>query len=597
MKIEKYKFKSIRRGFSLIETIVAAAIFTVIAMAIYQGFISTNALIAASRDKIAATDLMNSEFELVRNMQFNDVGLVGGIPVGPLSATSTVVRDGRTFEVSRFIRNIDDPFDGTIGGSPNDLSPADYKIVQVDITCLDCKTPMSLSAVSNIAPKNLETASENGALFVRVLNAEGLPVAGAKVEVQNKDLGVYISDTTNNDGLLQIVDAPPSDNGYRVLVSKNDYSSEQTYASSIANPNPTKPDATVLMQQLTQISFLIDKTSTINVFSKNPQCIPVSNVPFTISGSKLIGTEPDVLKWSGDFSTDSSGLKTLNDIEWDSFEIAVGGGFDLFGVNPPSPFTVLPDSVQDVDIILAIGEPKNLLVTVKDSTDLPLSGVNLTLTKGAFSDVRVTGRGYLEQNDWSLGSGQQNFTNPSKYWEQDGNIKTALSEISLVGAEGAYISEGVLTSSVFDTGEASNFTSIVWFPVAQPIETGESVRFQLATSEDNTATTTWDYLGPDGTAASFYTSTSTNISAVHNGHRYFRYRVFLSTADSNFTPTVSRIAVTYTSDCIPAGQALWQGLTENSYNLLLEKAGYQSQEVLASTADDWQNLVVILLPE
>jgi prepilin-type N-terminal cleavage/methylation domain-containing protein len=589
-----------KRGFSLVETVVATAIFVIIAMAIYQGFLSTNQLISASRDKIAATDLMNSEFELIRNMPFGSVGLIGGIPVGPLSATSTMIKDGRTFEVSRVIRNIDDPFDGTIGGDPNDLSPADYKIVQIDIKCLDCKHPLSLSAISNIAPKNLETSSENGALFVRILDAAGLPVAGANVEVQNSGLGININETTNNSGLLQIVDAPPSENGYRISVSKNGYSSDRTYSPSVDNPNPVKPDATVLLQQLTQVSFLIDKTSTINVFSKNPQCVPVSNVPFSIAGGKLIGTGPDVLKWSGNFSTDSSGVKVLSGVEWDSFDVSVTGGFDLFGVNPPLPFTLLPDSVQDVDLILAVGEPKNLLVTVKDINDLPLSGVSLNLTQGEFSDTKMTGRGYLEQSDWSGGGGQQNFTESTMYSQQDGNIETLspAGEIKLVSSEGSYVPQGTLTSSIFDTGEFSNFSNIVWSPTSQSVETGdESLRFQLATAEDNTATTTWEYLGPDGTQGSFYTTADSNISDIHNGDRYFRYKVFLSTADAGFTPSVSGVAVTYTSDCIPSGQALWQGLSADEYVLRLEKSGYQSQEITVSTEDDWQNVGVILLPE
>ena len=130
------------RGFSLIEVIFAATIFAMVAVAIYNGFISINALIAASRDKVSATDLINSEMELIRNLSYTSVGLKTGIPKGLLSATSTTVVDGRHFEITRTIRNIDDPFDGTIGGSPNDLSPADYKMVEITVSCTLCKKPL-----------------------------------------------------------------------------------------------------------------------------------------------------------------------------------------------------------------------------------------------------------------------------------------------------------------------------------------------------------------------------------------------------------------------------------------------------------------------
>jgi len=466
-----------------------------------------------------------------------------------------------------------------------------------------CKKPLNLSAVSNVSPKNLETASTNGALFIRVFDASGNPVPQASVHVENAALSINIDDTTDNNGLLAIVDVPPAQNSYRIVVTKSGFTTDRTYAATAENPNPLKLDATVILQQLTQISFVIDKVSTINVHSRDMQCASVPSVSFTIAGAKLIGANPDVLKFSGSFSTDASGIKTLNNIEWDMFTIVVGGGFNLAGVNPLSPFAILPDSAQNVDIIIADGTPNNLLVTVKDSvTGLPLSGVNLTLTQGSFSATAVTGRGYLEQTDWSGGGGQADFTDPSKYWNEDGNIdvNSPAGELKLVKVLGNYVSSGVLTSSIFDTGTSSNFSNIIWIPTSQPPQTGaDSVKFQLATSPDNTATTTWQYLGPDGTSGTYYSVSNNNINSVHNGDRYFRYKIFLSTEASNKTPNVASVAVTYTSSCIPSGQALFSALSSGNHDLLLEKSGYQTKtyEVNIITNDDWQSIGIIMSPE
>lgn len=579
----------INKGFFLVEVLVATAVFSIVAMAIFQGIFSINALVSASRDKVAAIDLINSEFELIRNLSFTNVGLQNGIPRGVFLATSTITKDGRQFNITRTIRNIDDPFDGTIGGSPNDLSPADYKMVEIEVLCLSCKNPLNFSATSNVSPKNLETASTNGALFVRVFNANGNPVPQADVHITNSTLGININDTTDNNGLLAVVDVPPAQNSYRIITSKNGYTTDRTYAPSVSNPNPLKLDATVLLQQLTQVSFVIDKVSTINVSSKNMQCALVSNVPFTISGAKLIGNDPDVLKFSGNYSTDGSGIKILNNMEWDMFNLTVGGGFDLAGINPSPPFMVLPDSVQNVDIVLVEGIPNNLLVTVKDSaTELSLSGVNLTLDQGSFVANKVTGRGYLEQTEWT-GNG-------------DGNIDTdsPAGELKLKKVLGHYVLFGTLTSSIFDTGTSSNFNNIVWTPTDQPPQTGvDSVKFQLATSPDNTATTTWQYLGPDGTSGTYYTISNNNINSLHNGDRYFRYKIFLSTEVDNKTPNIASIAVTYTSDCIPPGQALFSGLSSGNHHLLLEKSGYQNKtyEVNIITNDDWQSIETSMSPE
>src|SRR3989344_8640733 len=592
-----------RSGFSLIEVLVAAGIFSIVAVSIYSSFTSLTSLISNSRDKVAATALLNEQFELVRNLAFSKVGLVQGIPSGVLPATTTVVKDGRTFTIVRTIRNIDDPYDGTIGGSPNDLSPADYKMVDITISCSACKNFTSVSGVSNVAPKNLETASTNGALFIKVFDANGVPIQNARVQVTNSAAGVNLDEVTDNTGTLAIVDAPPGTNAYRIIASKTGYTTDRTYATSSGNPNPTKPDATVLLQQVTQVSFIIDKVSIINVSSKDLQCAAIANVPFDIAGSKLIGTNPDVLKFSGSYTTDSSGLKILNDIEWDTFTLVVGGVFNLAGVNPPSPFSILPDSVQNVQIIIADGEPNNLLATVKDSvTQLPLSEVDLTLTQGSFSASKVTGRGYLEQTDWSGGSGQANFVDQSKYFSDDGNIDvdSPNGELTLAKVLGDYALSGILTSSIFDTGTSSNFNSIIWNPTDQPPQAGaNSVRFQLATSLANTATTTWSYVGPDGTASTYFTLSNNNINAAHNGHRYFRYKIFLSTLVTNKTPNVANVAVTYTSDCIPPGQALFSDLSSGNHDLLLEKTGYQTQTfpVNIITNDDWQAVEALMSPQ
>src|SRR3989344_2588725 len=594
----------IKKGFTLVEMLVGAAVFAVIALSVFHGYASFMQLVGAGKFKIMATDVANSEFELIRNMPYSSVGLVGGIPSGILLATTTAVRDNYTFQITRTIRNTDEPYDGQIGGSPNDLSPADYKMVQIEVACASCKNFQPMSIVGRVAPKNLETASTNGALFIKVFDANGVPVQGASVSLTKSTTPtVSINDVTDASGLLAIVDAPPGVNAYRISATKSGYTTDRTYATSSGNPNPTKPDATVLLQQVTQVSFVIDKVSTINVSSKDLQCAAIANVPFDIAGSKLIGTNPDVLKFSGSYTTDSSGLKILNDIEWDTFTLVVGGAFNLAGVNPPSPFSILPNSIQNVDLIIADGEPNNLLVTVKDSvTQLPLSGVDLTLTQGSFSANKVTGRGYLEQTDWSGGSGQTNFTDQTKYFSDDGNIDvdSPNGELTLLKVLGDYALNGVLTSSIFDTGTSSNFSNIIWAPTDQPPQSGtDSVRFQIATALTNTATTTWNYVGPDGTGGTYFTVSNNNINVYSNNHRYFRYKVFLSTEATNKTPNIASVAITYTSDCIPPGQALFSDLSSGNHDLLLEKTGYQTQtfQVNIISNDDWQAVEALMSPQ
>ncbi|OHA86958.1 MAG: hypothetical protein A2644_00665 [Candidatus Zambryskibacteria bacterium RIFCSPHIGHO2_01_FULL_39_63] len=592
----------INRGFSLVEVVVASAIFATVAISIYQSFISITSLISASRDKVSAIDLINSEFELIRNLTYGDVGLQGGIPNGVLLATSTVVKDGREFDITRVIRNIDDSFDGIIGSLPNDLSPADYKMVQISISCNSCKNPLDFSAVSNISPKNLETASTNGALFIKVFNANGDPLPLANVHIENASLGVDINETTDNDGLLAIVDAPPAQNSYKITVSKNGFTTDRTYATT-TYPNPLKPEATVLLQQVTQISFVIDRVSDISLRTITNTCLPVPDVPFAISGTKLVATAPDVYKWSlSNPSTDALGIKNIANVEWDVYSFTTSPGFYLAGTNPISPISILPNSSQNVDLIMTNDSPAFILVNVKDgSTGLPISGASVSIG----SQTLVTDQGYLRQTDWSGGSGQLNFTDASSFFSSDGNVEinNPAGELKLLESLGNFVPSGELTSSIFDTGTSSNWSRVDILPTDQPPLAGlNSVRFLIATSEDNTATTTWDFLGPDGTVGNFsnnfYTITNNNINPIHNGDRYIRYKIFLSTIDDSFSPNVSDFVISFSSFCIPPGQVLFSNLTEpQDYTLEVQATGYTTQIINpVSVNSSWVNQDVSLSP-
>lgn len=602
-KMEARIFTAKQRGFSLVELIIGSAVFALIAVSVYQSYTSLISLVSAARVKITATDLVNEQFELIRNLTYSQVGISGGIPSGVLSATETFQRDNGTFELTRTIRNIDDAFDGTIGGAPNDLSPADYKLVELTLTCSNCKNFPEFSVVGRVAPKNLETASTNGALFVRVFDGNGNPVSGASVHIVNDQATpiITINDVTDNQGMLQIVDAPPGANAYQISVSKLGYTSDMTEDSTPQNPNPSKPHATVALQQVTQISFVIDQVSTAHISTITDTCASVPSVSFNMRGNKLVGVNPDVYKFDEIFSTDSSGKKTVDYLEWDTYDLSLTGTTHyIAGVNPLLPVSILPGATQNIDLVLTASGPRHLMVTVKDSaTTLPLSGADVNISGNGVDETFTTGLGFLGQTDWSGGSGQSDFSNETQYLSSDGNIDTGspVGEIKLANSFGVYATNGTLTSSTFDTGTSSNWGSLLWSPTAQPLETGsDNVLFQISTSLTNDATTTWSFLGPDGTAGSFYDLAVQNINSVHNGARYLKYKTYINTASTTFSPNIADISFTFTSSCVPPGQVLFSNLSNGSYTLTVSKTGYATQVIPVSINSNWQQREVILAP-
>ena len=588
-------------GFSLAEIIVGAALFALIAVAVYQGYASLSVLVSAGRVKTLAADLANEEIEIIKNLPFEQVGIVSGIPVGVIERDKTVNKSGFDFNVVTTVRNIDDPFDGQIGGDPNDLSPADYKLVQVDISCPTCRDFPTMNMSARISPKNLETASANGALFVKVFDANGIPVPQADVHIENNQLNpaIIIDEVTNNNGELQIVDAPPGVNAYEVTATKSGFTTDRTYPPGApTNPNPSKPHSTVVLQQVTQVSFLIDKTSTLNVGSITDDCAIVPSASFSMDGTKVVGTSPDVLKYSATHSTDSFGSLLIPGIEGDSYLIqSLSSSLDLVGTNPVMPFSVLPDAVQDVRLIMQPKDPNTLLVVVKDlNSQLPLSDVAVTLTGTNYNQSLVTDRGFLRQTDWSGGGGQSMIGNPNQYDTSDGNVDTTTSpgEVTLFGSFGVFAPSGNLTSSTFDTGTSSDFYQINWKPVDQPPQTGfPSAKFQVGS---NNTDSQWQYDGPDGTQGTYYDVTNSNIHSSHSGHRYFRYKLFLSTAVSTSTPNISEVSVVFTSSCIPPGQVSFSGLSDGTYTLNVTKPGYGDHQVQLNISNSWQSYSVELSP-
>lgn len=98
---------------------------------------------------------------------------------------------------------------------------------------------------------------------------------------------------------------------------------------------------------------------------------------------------------------------------------------------------------------------------------------------------------------------------------------------------------GTFTSKSFDTGGASNFGSLTWYPATQ--SAGCELKFQIAANNDNF---TWIFCGPDGSVSTYYTETVASIWIGHNNSRYIRYRAFFVGNGAN-TPLLDKVTIAY----------------------------------------------------
>jgi len=585
-----------------VEAVVASAIFLLFAIGIYSGLSLVFKIVYQSRIKILETALLSEELEVARNLPYESVGILNGVPVGALARTKTVTRNNLDFLITATVRNIDDAFDGTIGGSPNDTSPADYKLVEMSAICFGCGQAMPIKLSTMVSPRQLEGASSNGALFIEVFGEDGLPVAGADVHVANTDLNpdLIIDDTTDANGYLRIIDTPTGTLAYHITVSKDGYSSDYTVATSPAVPAPVKPPSNVNEQTVTDISFSIDLLGSINFNSVNATCVAVGNANFNMYGSeKMLSIDPDVYKYNQNFLTGGAGSIALNNLEFNDYHIsATSGVYDIAGTIPPLPIVLHAGATQDVTAILQPHSANSLLVKVFDSgTGLPLSDASVRLTGGGGYDQTLsTGVGYLRQTDWSGGTGQVAYVIENKYFSDSGTINVSgatAGNVKLKKNGSKYYLSGNLESSTFDFGAPITLRNLVINPLTQPSQTGaNSLKFQLATSNSSTPAS-WSFVGPDGTAGTYFTVANPTIPASLSDKRYLRYKAYLSTTNNNYTPILSELSITYTNSCTPPGQAFFSGLSASSYTVTVTRSGYANnagQVDVVGNADTFVNM-------
>ncbi len=254
-------------GFSLIEILISVALITVLTLSIYDLSIYSIKVTANNKYRLAATAIADRKIEQIRNLPYDKIGTTNGIVEGVIPDNETVTDNNGVFYVNTYVQYIDDPFDGTLGGTPNDLLPNDYKAVRVRVSWNGPFGTRYVEAFTNVSPKGLETDIGGGTLVVLVFNADGDPIEKANVHIENNLLNPVINfdAETDSNGQLILPGAKPSIEGYEITVTKPGYSLSSTSPRTAANPNPTKPHATVIEGSKTEISFAIDLLSNLTI--------------------------------------------------------------------------------------------------------------------------------------------------------------------------------------------------------------------------------------------------------------------------------------------------------------------------------------------
>ncbi|HSX33265.1 MAG TPA: prepilin-type N-terminal cleavage/methylation domain-containing protein [Candidatus Saccharimonadales bacterium] len=242
-------------GFTIVELSVAVVIIGMIVISTMGLYLSLVQSATHTERKAVALTLATNQIEYLKSLPYNNLAVAGGsiISSNPLPATATQTLNGVKYTVHTDIDYVDDSYDGC-GSYPNqqfkqtycrnypppsgapstDLNPADYKDLRVFVTDPTGSTLASVD--TQVSARVAETASNTGALFVKVIDGNGNPISGATVEAKNSSVvpAVDVTDSTDTNGEAIFYDLTPDTTGYHYVVtgSLTGYSTLTTIAPS-----------------------------------------------------------------------------------------------------------------------------------------------------------------------------------------------------------------------------------------------------------------------------------------------------------------------------------------------------------------------------
>jgi prepilin-type N-terminal cleavage/methylation domain-containing protein len=554
------------KAFTLIEVLLGILIIGFISVFIFSILQNINRVLIGARISLQILSALQDEIEKIRVLKYEDIGIQGSWPPGVLPPEKIINKGDMEIKLNFFVRNIDDPKDGTVASAPRDTAPADYKLVEIEGECLNCTFKTKKQVLTTfVAPKTVEALTNNGSMFIQVIDAKGKPVSEASVKVDYLNTPQFtIRDITDLTGVLRLIDIPAGIKAYSIYVTKNGYSYDKTYQEGPEYPNPVIPHQTVKSGELTTVTFQIDLLSKLKVKTQDVFCGILPGVSFRLTGIKPVNTDPFIPKTDITTTTDENGNKEL-DVEFDNYYLKIADTRYVLRSSVPfleEPFNVEPNKIYSFNLTLNQKKSIDLLVSVFDEQGDYLDGATVGLSKSNFYVSKITGEENVAQNDWS----NNNYSEISTGIDPE----TFPGEIRLKDL-GGYFSTSTewLISKTIDFGVSTiDYKKFTWLG---NIATGTSIKFQIATNNDNL---TWNFVGPDGTNNTYFETQEFDIPAFLDNKRYLRYKVFLTTNDPIITPILDKVDISFSSPCFSKGQVLFQNLKPGNYNLEVTKPGY-----------------------
>jgi len=454
---KKQKGEVTSSGFTIIEVLVATFVVGTAIVGVFGLFVLGLRLARESENRLVAIALANEKMELIRNLPYVDVGTAGGIPVGTILPEESTVRNNISYLVKTDIRYVDDPYDGVATGggtggciavahtppgqstncndlcvnisavnahllhgdvmgncdgtySGPDVLNTDYKQVRVEVSWPSPNEPRPILLITKVAPNGVEGGELFGTLDFLAINSQGLGVTAASVSLINSEVDPAINyeTQTNSEGRVVVPGLPEGAQNYKLMVSKSDYTTEQTFdALSDFIPDPDHTNLSMLIGEVTQKTFVIDLASSLQItfeeggdsvenYCEGAPPLPLAEVDHSLRGTKTIGMDEvgdPVYVYDYIGASDANGQSNHENLAWDTYELDLADGSvcDIEETSLISPVTVNPGEDLAMTVKLVKHTDVSLHITVVGTASLPVDNATVHLVGDDVDETLGTG--------------------------------------------------------------------------------------------------------------------------------------------------------------------------------------------------------------
>lgn len=396
-------------GFTFIEAMTVLFVFSLITLAFYSLISSGTRFIQDSKNRLGALAAANEKTEIVRNLQYDDIGTVGGEIEGNIPQDETVIENTRQYNVHTLVEYVDDSFDGT--GYSDTVWFEDYKRVTITVSWNGINGGQEeVKLVSRFVPPGLEVAHlGDGILSVNIFSDQpgGTGISGSTVHIFNPDTGLDTQKETDASGNAMFMGSNVTDSiqKYEITVTKSGYETVSTmppYPDTAYNP--TDVHASVVTGSINVTNIVQNKLAELEASTIDYLDQPVGNIDFHLVGGRKIGTEaalpPDddpIYNLDGDYQTNASGEKDFGSVSPGQYTFTLDSDvtdYEFVGTTPDSPFSLPSEQNLTLEVELADKNLTSILVKVVtgDEGNPLIAGAQVRLSNASGYDVsRTTG--------------------------------------------------------------------------------------------------------------------------------------------------------------------------------------------------------------